>query len=95
MYHDELIELSYPEFVNAVATAKSKKAMHVRLTDKEKYLLKHAVSIELAILEMEEHPVAYSSTRHGVSDGVNDEELISSYFAHVGASHDVCPSTLW
>lgn len=95
MYRDELTELTYSEFVNAVETAKSKEVMHVRLTDKEKYLLKHAVSIEMAILEMEETPVACPSARYGVSDGVNDEESISSYFAHVGASYDVCPSTLW
>lgn len=87
--------MTYREFVDAVATAKSKKVMRVKLSPKEKYLLDHAVSIEMAILEMEETPVAFPRARYGVSDGVNDEESISSYFAHAGASYDVCPSTLW
>lgn len=96
MYRDELIELTYNEFVNAVATAKSKEVMHVRLTDKEKYLLKHAVSIEMAILELEDDTtMACPRVKYGVSDGANDEESISSYFAYMGASRDVCPSSIW
>ena len=96
MYRDELTELTYNEFVNAVATAKSKEVMHVRLTDKEKYLLKHAVSIEMAILELEDDTtVACPRVKYGVSDGANDEESIATYFAYMGASRDCCPSSSW
>jgi hypothetical protein len=96
MYRDELTELTYNEFVNAVETAKSKEVMHVRLTDKEKYLLKHAVSIEMAILELEDDTtVACPRVKYGVSDGTNDEENIDTYFAYMGASRDCCPSSSW
>ena len=96
MYRDELTELTYNEFVNAVATAKSKEAMRVRLTDKEKYLLEHAVSIEMAILEMEDDTtVACPRVKYGVSDGTNDEENNATYFTYMGVSRDCCPSSLW
>jgi hypothetical protein len=96
MYRDELIELTYSEFVSAVATAKSKEAMRVRLTDKEKYLLKHAVSIEMSILELEgATTMTCPRVKYGVSDGANDEESIATYFAHMGASRDCCPSSSW
>lgn len=96
MYRDELTDLTYSEFVSAVATAKSKKAMRVRLTDKEKYLLAHAVSIEMAILELEDDTtVACPRVKYGVSDGANDEESIATYFAYMGASRDCCPSSSW
>lgn len=96
MYRDELTELTYNEFVNAVSTAKSKEVMRVRLTDKEKYLLKHAVSIEMAILELEDDTtVACPRVKYGVSDGTNDEENNATYFAYMGASRDCCPSSSW
>lgn len=96
MYRDELIELTYTEFVDAVATAQSKKMLRATLSDKEKYLLKHAVSIEMAILEAEDDTVvAKPRMSYGISDGNNDEESFDSYFAFMGASHDTCPSLNW
>lgn len=94
-YHDELIDMSYCEFSDALATAKSKRMLRARLTPQEEYLIKHAVSIEVCILEREADGVAYPTRRYGNSDDISDD-AIHEYFAHVGASGGFdCPSSRW
>lgn len=89
MYYHEMTEMTYREFVDAVATAKSKKVMRVKLSPKEKYLLDHAVSIEMAILKEEEsNNIACPRARYGISDDTNDDSSIDSYYATFGASHN-------
>lgn len=97
MLHEELIELSYVEFTNRLATARAKRKMRCRLTQEDRYLLEHCTSIEVQILEREER-INYAVPRaaHGLSDGTGDGELTVTTWTHVGTLCRQLPSKrLW
>lgn len=102
MYYEQLTELTYTEFINAVANAKAKQKLRCSLTGEERYLLEHVTSIECAILSKDDTcsaedlhaPVAQATRARGLSDDIEDSSL-SSYFAWRGVTSDRCPSSRW